>query len=213
MSDTVLLAGASGLVGGHLARHLASTERRLLLPLRRTRADLLALPGAEALSWPLPAKLPRIQLALCALGTTLAAAGSAAAFRAVDFDAALALAQAARKAGCQRFGLVSALGADAGSRVLYKRVKGELEQAVEALGFDQLVIVQPSLLLGDRNALAQANRPAEALAQRLAPVYAPLTPSRWRPVPAQLVAKGLLDALATRGAGTQRIGNAELLRA
>lgn len=208
--NTVLLAGASGLVGGALARQLADPRRRLLLPLRRSEARLLALPGAEPLPWPLPALLPALDLGLCALGTTIATAGSEAAFRAVDFDAVLAVARAARAAGATRFGLVSALGADAGSRVFYNRVKGEAEAAVAALGFQRLVIVQPSLLLGDRASLGQAHRPGEALAQRASRWLAPLTPARWRPVPAERVAAGLLAALAAPGPAVQRLDNAEL---
>jgi uncharacterized protein YbjT (DUF2867 family) len=209
----VLLAGASGLVGGHLARQLAQPERPLLMPLRSPQSRLLALAGAQALPWPLPAKLPAIDLALCALGTTMAAAGSREAFRAVDFDAVLQFAQAARAAGATRFGLISALGADARSPVFYNRVKGEAEAAVAALGFKQLVIAQPSLLLGERAALGQQPRAGEGLAQRLSPLLAPWTPKRWRPVAAEAVASSLLRGLNTLGPGIHRLGNTELLKA
>lgn len=209
-ADTVLLAGASGLVGGQVARGLAMPGRRLLMPLRRPQARLLALTGAEPLPWPLSEPLPRLDLAISALGTTLASAGSREAFRAVDFDAVLTVARAARQAGATRFGLVSALGADPRSAVFYNRVKGEAELALERLGFEQLVIVQPSLLLGNREALGQRHRPGEAIAQRLAPWLAPLTPARYRPVAAEQVAAGLLQALATRGPGLHRIDNTQL---
>ncbi len=212
-ADRVLLAGASGLVGGHLARQLAGPQRQLLLPLRRPHARLLALPGAQALSWPLPASLPPVDLAISALGTTIAAAGSQAAFRAIDHDAVLALAQAALHAGARRFGLVSALGADPRSAVFYNRVKGELEHALARLGFEQLVIAQPSLLLGERETLGQAPRRGEAIAQRLAPWLAPLTPARWRPIAAEQVARGLLQGLATLGPGLHRLDNAQLTAA
>src|SRR5690606_8438631 len=88
-----------------------------------------------------------------ALGTTIKAAGSQAAFRRVDFDAVVNTARAARAAGATRLAVVSALGADARSRVFYNRVKGEMQQAVQALGYDAVVIAQPSLLVGDRTAL------------------------------------------------------------
>jgi len=61
--------------------------------------------------------------------------GSQAAFRAVDFDANLAVARAALVAGARRCGLVSAMGADVKSRVFYNRVKGELEEALAQLPF------------------------------------------------------------------------------
>ena len=89
-----------------------------------------------------------------------------AAFRAVDFDAVVATARAARAAGATRLALVSALGADAASRVFYNRVKGETEAAVAGLGYASVAIARPSLLLGDREALGQPARPMEALAMR-----------------------------------------------
>ncbi len=182
------------------------------MPLRRPNASLSALPGAQPLPWPWPDPLPPLDVAVCALGTTLAAAGSREAFRAVDFDAVLAVARSARAAGASRFGLVSALGADARSGVFYNRIKGEAEAAVEALGFKHLVIAQPSLLLGDRDALGQARRPGEHWAQRLAPWIGPAVPLRWRPIPASTVAHALWLALSSAPPGVTRVSSAALAR-
>src|SRR5581483_6669242 len=74
--------------------------------------------------------LPPVDEVYLALGTTIKVAGSQAAFRAVDYDANLAVARAALAAGARRCGLVSAMGADAKSKVFYNRVKGELEEAL-----------------------------------------------------------------------------------
>jgi uncharacterized protein YbjT (DUF2867 family) len=81
----------------------------------------------------------------------MAKAGSRDAFRRVDYDYALRIAQLALAGGANHFLLVSALGADATSRIFYNRVKGELEQAVGRLGYRSLTIVRPSLLLGERH--------------------------------------------------------------
>ena len=62
-----------------------------------------------------------------ALGTTIKVAGSEAAFRQVDLDFVVNTARSARAAGATRLAVVSALGADAKSRVLYNRVKGEMQ--------------------------------------------------------------------------------------
>src|SRR5690606_17391283 len=93
--------------------------------------------------------LPPLDEAYLALGTTIKVAGSQEAFRAVDYEANLAVARAARAAGARRLGLVSAMGADARSSIFYNRVKGELEDALTALGFSTLVIARPSFLAGD----------------------------------------------------------------
>ncbi len=200
----VAIAGANGLVGRALATRLSADARcrELWLVLRRPVPELESLPKA--------ARVPCE--ALCALGTTIGAAGSQAAFRTVDHDAVVAFARAAQAAGARRFGVVSALGADAGSRVFYNRVKGEMEQALRALGFQTLVIARPSLLAGDREALGQPPRFGERLALRLtAPVRA-LLPARVRPIAADDVAAGLLAALHTRPAGAHVVESAELAR-
>ncbi|QWK98264.1 nucleoside-diphosphate sugar epimerase, partial [Plesiomonas shigelloides] len=82
----------------------------------------------------LPA-LPSANEVYLALGTTIKDAGSKDAFRAVDFDANLDVAIAARKVGLDRIGIVGAMGANPNSVVFYSRVKGELELAVENLSF------------------------------------------------------------------------------
>lgn len=211
---SLLLAGSTGLVGrALLAQALAGPNLQAVhLLLRRAGAA----PAADARVRPqvvdfaaLPA-LPAADAALCALGTTIKVAGSQAAFRAVDHDAVLAFARAARDAGVTRFGLVSALGADARSRVFYNRVKGEAEDAVRALGFATLVIARPSLLLGDRQALGQPPRRGERLGQHLAAPLAPLLPAAWRPIGADAVARALLRALAGAGAGVQVLESARL---
>ena len=209
----VAIAGASGLVGRALARRCSAAAdcTALWLLLRRPVPELEALPKARSLPWP-ATTLPALDTACCALGTTIAAAGSQAAFRAVDHDAVVAFARTAQAAGARRFGVVSALGADAGSRVFYNRVKGEMEQSLRALGFETLVVARPSLLAGDRDALGQPSRFGERLALRLtAPVRA-LLPARVRPIAADDVAAGLLAALRERPPGVHVVESAELAR-
>jgi uncharacterized protein YbjT (DUF2867 family) len=154
--------------------------------------------------------LPRAQEAYCALGTTIRAAGSQAAFRAVDFDAVLAFARAARAAGVSRFALVSALGADPGSPTFYNRVKGEAEAELRAVGFAYLVIARPSLLVGDRGALGQPARPGEAIAVALTKPVARWIPRAWRPIGAARVARSMLRALGEGGPGVRVLSSAEM---
>ncbi len=159
----------------------------------------------------LPA-LPKAQWAFCCLGTTIRQAGSQQAFAAVDRDAVLAFATAARAAGVSRFAVVSALGASEKSATFYNRIKGEMEAAVAALGFEVVIIVRPSLLVGDRAALGQPPRVAERLALWATAPIAPLLPARWRPVPASAVARAMLAAVQEGNAGIHIIESAELQR-
>jgi len=106
----------------------------------------------------------------CCLGTTIRKAGSREVFYRVDHDYPVAAARLAGARGAKRFLLVTALGADAGSRVFYNRVKGEVERDVSAVPFEGVAILRPSLILGPR----AERRTAEHLFQRLAPLAAPL---------------------------------------
>jgi uncharacterized protein YbjT (DUF2867 family) len=218
-TSRVLLAGASGLVGRALTQHAlgegAAAQLHLLV------RSPLSLPGSDARVQQhvvrysaLPA-LPAADWALCALGTTIKQVESQEAFRAVDMDAVLAFAQAALAAGVRRFGVVSALGADASSRVFYNRVKGEMEAAVAALPFERVVIAQPSLLAGDRDALGQPRRTAERLTLLVTGgALARLLPASVRPIQAVTVARALWRAMADEslGAGVHRLRSGALQR-
>ena len=151
----------------------------------------------------LDAKVPPADDMFIALGTTISVAGSQAAFRAVDLDAVLALARAARAAGVRRLGVVSAMGADAKSQVFYNRVKGEMELAVSALGFDTVVIARPSLLDGERDALGQPTRRGEQLALKVMRLLKPLIPRNYRAISDALVAKALVEAVQAGRPGVQ----------
>src|SRR5262249_5005710 len=120
--------------------------------------------------------LPHVDEVFLALGTTIKVAGSQEAFRAVDFDANLAVARAALAAGARRAGLVSAMGANARSGIFYSRVKGELEEALAALRFEGLVIARPSVLAGDRGSLGQPERRGEKISIAISRALRPLIP-------------------------------------
>lgn len=115
-------------------------------------------------------------VAFCCLGTTLKRAGAAEAFRAVDHGAVLAFAWAVQCGGVRSFFTVSALGADAGSRVFYNRVKGETEEALRVLGFARLAIFRPGLLRGPRAEF----RLGEKIGAVVLGAVGPLLRGRWR---------------------------------
>lgn len=205
------VAGATGLIGRELLPMLLASQRyaQVQVLVRRPVADLpqdtrLAVQVVDVQSLP---ALPPLDDVFIALGTTIKVAGSQAAFRAVDFDAVVATAQAARAAGASRLGVVSALGANPSSGVFYNRVKGEMEAAVTALGFESVVIVQPSLLVGDRARLGQPERPGEVWGARLL---------RWlprsvRPIAARTVAEALVREVAKGEPGVRRLRSGELV--
>ena len=153
------------------------------------------------------AALPDATDAIACLGTTIKKAGSEAAFRAVDHDAVLAFAKAARAKGVRRFQVVTALGADARSMMFYNRVKGEVEEALRAVGFESLAIVRPSLLLGERTERRTAERIGTALADTFAPL---LKPFASRPIHARTVAQALIVIAHDPPAGARVYESGEL---
>jgi uncharacterized protein YbjT (DUF2867 family) len=120
---------------------------------RRTAGDVpdgarIHLAPAEA--WPELVGGLAPEAAVSALGTTMRQARSEAGFARVDRDMVLAFATAARAGGASRFVTVSSVGADPRSRNFYLRLKGEVEEALRALGFPRLDIYRPGLLRGPR---------------------------------------------------------------
>lgn len=209
--QTALLAGASGLVGGHLLDLLlegtdptpvVSLGRR---PLPRTHPALTQLTVDFARLGEAP--IPSAGRAFCCLGTTIKRAGSREAFRAVDHDAVMAFATAAKAAGVRHFLVVTALGADPNAAVFYNRVKGEVERSLRAVGFDALTIAQPSLLLGDREESRPAEHAAVVMSRALGPLLGWL-PSR--PIEARTVARALQRLAASGATGVRVAKNAEL---
>ncbi len=94
----------------------------------------------------------------CCLGTTIRRAGSRAAFRQVDHDYVIALAQWVCANQQPRLHLISANGANPQSGAFYMRVKGELEASLKSMGLVSLVIYHPSLLHGERHEFRPAER-------------------------------------------------------
>ena len=206
---TALLAGATGLIGREVARHWTGPGPLHLLVRRDTRA-LQPLHRVHVVDFGALPPLPQAERAFCCLGTTIKAAGSQEAFRAVDHSAVLAFARAAQRAGVRHFAVVSALGASAQSRSFYNRVKGEMEAELATLGFASLVIARPSLLAGDRASLAQPTRLGERLALMLTAPLAPFIPKTWRPIEAAVVARAMLRALDKPTPGLRVLESAQL---
>ena len=201
----VIIAGATGLVGALAAdRLLAATEHEIHALVRRPTGRDHPRWREEVASpehWPRLVAELRPDAAVSALGTTMRAAGSREAFRAVDYDLLLAVARAAREAGARRMTAISSVGAAAGARSFYLAVKGEAEDALRALGFDRLDLLRPGLLLGERRG---EPRPGERLAIALSPLTDRLLRgffARYRSIPARLVARAVPTCLSRPAPG------------
>ena len=169
---TLLLAGGTGLVGRSLLELAKSRQIPITTVGRRITGDVENELVVDFAAMP---TLPSSDIAICTLGTTMADAGSQSAFKAVDFDAVMAFARAAKQSGVRHFLVVTAVGADIGSRAFYSRIKGAVEIELTTIGFDRLDIVRPGLLLGKR----QSRRLIEQVLQGLSPAIALITRGPW----------------------------------
>jgi uncharacterized protein YbjT (DUF2867 family) len=131
----------------------------------------------------------------CCLGTTIAKAGSQQAFRRVDLDYVVNAATFAKQRGARHFLMVTAVGAAAGSRVFYSRVKGEAEETVAKLGIESVSIFRPSLILGQRDESRLKERMAKSVAAAISfGMVGSL--SKYRPIEAATVARAMLAVAA-----------------
>lgn len=204
------MIGATGLVGSSAMRALRAAGWTVEALLRRPGG--MAGPGvrehvAPPAEWPALVAALRPDAAVSALGTTFRQAGSEAAFRSVDLDMVTAFAAAAAEAGARRMVTVSSVGADPGSANFYLRTKGEMESALEELGFERLDILRPGLLLGPRGG---DRRIGERIAIALSPVsnlFLRGKLDRFAAIEADVVAAAVAGALRQAGRGIRRHEN------
>lgn len=213
MTQRVLLAGSTGLVGG-LVRTRLDTRRDIdLVSLIRQGSSapgepvdyeqLCATPGA-LLSSLAPDGL---DVAISCLGTTIRTAGSEPAMFRIDHDYVLAVAQGARALGARQFILVSSVGA--GGPGFYLKTKGAIEEAVVHLGFARVDLIRPGVLIGHR----AESRPLETISQT---VLTALTPAmvgplgRYAAIRAETVADAIVALIGRDGTGRFVHENAEL---
>lgn len=192
MNKVALIAGSSGLTGGFLLRILleAPEYREVIAYVRKPTGIEHPKLREVVMDWEkLDAPVPADDV-FCCLGTTIKKAGSQEAFRRVDYEYPLHLAELQLQGGSQQFLLVSAIGADASSSIFYSRVKGELEDALKKLGYKSLHIFQPSFIAGPRKEKRVGERIGLAIFSFISPLFiGPL--KKYAPIPAEHIARAM----------------------
>lgn len=206
----ILVVGATGLVGRHVVRLLGDRDgvSEVVALVRR------APPARESVKLSYRVvdfdRLEHlddafaVKAVICALGTTARATPDPAEYRRIEVEIPLDVARRARAAGATRFGLVSSVGANPRSRTTYLRQKGELEQALEAMGWTRLIIARPSTLQGHRREFR--------FAEQLGIWFGALLPARYKPVRADRVAAELVAAVLRGGRAVEVLDNVTLRR-
>jgi uncharacterized protein YbjT (DUF2867 family) len=208
---TAIIIGATGLVGNQLFELLnANPDFDRIQIISRSIPKNLSVKSDHIHmnngNYTIPEK---VDMAFCCLGTTMKKAGSKEAFRAVDLHMVISFAKKVKEAGVKRLAVVSSIGANPNSSNFYLKTKGQAEEELKKLGFERLVIVRPSLLLGNR----KENRFGEDIGKVMYSIFrfifaGPLR--KYRGIDAIEVAKAMI-ALAGKGEGSLTVESSSLI--
>ena len=189
---TALIVGSSGLVGSYLLRFLLENKYYQQVKILVRKPVDLHHPSLVQVIFnfenPDYSQIIADDI-YCCLGTTIKKAGSQSAFRRVDFEYPLDIANSAIKNGAKNFAIVTAMGSNPKSRIFYNRVKGEVEQELEKLPFEKLLILRPSLLLGPRN----ESRMGETIGKVVMTAFSLLLPNKIKAIHASQVARCMIE--------------------
>jgi uncharacterized protein YbjT (DUF2867 family) len=196
MAKSALLVGATGLVGGFVLEQLLNDNdfnevivlTRKSLGKNNAKLKEIIVDFNKLEDYKNDIKADAV---FCCLGTTIKTAGSQEAFKKVDYEYPLRIAEIAKQNGTSTYLIVSALGSSKSSIIFYNRVKGEVEADIAKLNFDAFHILQPSLIIGER----KETRTGEGIAQTLSPLYnalmiGPL--NKYKSIDAEQIAKAMV---------------------
>lgn len=235
LTSSALVLGASGSVGAALMRELVARGgfARIVTFTRRAQPEFLELAriaNVELQEVLVPDMSPDTLAAATAtalstftgdvVGLSVLGIGAGTAkltiqqHRAIDVELNAAFARALAQSGRARhFALMSAVGADAqaaesgsgaagGAR--YNRVKGEAEAAVRASGVPVVSIFRPAMIIGSQH--------TPWLLEKLLPVFTVFTPSRFRSITVQQIARAMVATSRAVPSSSAVYHYAEMLR-
>lgn len=198
-----LVVGATGLIGGELLQLLiAGDEYEKVIVLAR-RPDAIAVQSDKLSVLTFESAFDNglenaieIDDFYCALGTTQKKSGKDG-LRYVDKELVIDSARIAKDKGAKTASIVSAIGVSADSPFFYNRIKGEMEQGIEALSFDNTIFWQPSVLIGARDEF----RIGEEIAARLLafPIF-----GNYQALPGKQIARAMIAATPNAESGVVR---------
>ena len=196
MKLTANVIGATGLVGKQLVRLLLEDDAfekvRIFVRhdscIQHPKLEQQIVDFSNEKTW---SKHLNGDVLFSALGTTLKQAGSKEKEYEVDYTFNLHFAQKAKENGIKNYILVSSVGANPSSKVFYARMKGELDNAVAKLEFENLAILRPSSLVGNRN----EKRLAEIISIPVVSFLTKFILKKYRPIKDRIVAKAMINVV------------------
>jgi uncharacterized protein YbjT (DUF2867 family) len=199
------IAGSTGLIGGHLLDELLNDSYfdtvRILIrkPVDITHAKLEKKIVDFNDSDSLLVALSNSDVIFCSVGTTQKKVkGDKEAYRKIDFDIPVKLARFSKMVGCEKFILVSSVGANSKSDNFYIKLKGEVEDVIKTMGLKSLHIMRPSFLLGERKEF----RIGEVIGKPLMQIFSFAIPKKYKAISAKDVAKAMVAIAKAKNEGT-----------
>jgi uncharacterized protein YbjT (DUF2867 family) len=156
LTQKVLVAGATGLVGGALLEILTKeiTVQEIIVlgrsepALKSSKIKFVSTDFANPDQ--IESHFEAVHTVFCCIGTIIKTAGSQEAFRKVDFGIPETLAKLAAQYQVKSLVVISSIGADASSSNFYLRTKGEMENCVSSYKISKTAFLRPSLIKGPR---------------------------------------------------------------
>tara|TARA_B100000767_G_scaffold8843_1_gene8685 strand:+ start:320 stop:961 length:642 start_codon:yes stop_codon:yes gene_type:complete len=193
---TFIIAGASGLVGTNILKQLCAQKKKVIALSRRPLANLPSHASELIIDFDRLIKdgmLPKCDHVFICLGTTIKIAGSQEQFRQVDFEYCLGVAKKASASGAKTISLISSIGADSSSKNFYLKTKGELEEAIQKLGFTSVNIFRPSFLIGNGGRPRTMLENAVMKIAKIMDVFFIGSARKYRSVDVELLAKTMIS--------------------
>jgi len=207
---SAMILGASGLIGCEVLSLCLGSDHydRVIAPVRRPLNINHEKLSEMVIDFDMPPweTLFPVDHVYCCLGTTIKKAGSQENFMKVDHDYPLAFGGAAKKWNASVFSIVTAAGSNADSKIFYNRVKGELENNLNALKLNSTLVFQPSLLLGSRKEF----RRGEKIGIGIAKLTGWMTPLAYRAIKSKAVAISMVNKTLESRIGFHLISNKKM---
>ena len=157
----ILLIGASGLVGGLIAK-FCEEKKYHQVQINRTslcnKSDLIEEIVTNFNDHEYLEDIPSTDHVCVASGTRLSLSQliyirkkDRELFRNIDLKIPVEIAKNAFLKGAKEISIISAVGANENSTNYYLKTKGMLEKEIKNIGFDKITFVRPGHLLGKRN--------------------------------------------------------------
>lgn len=188
-----VILGATGLTGGHLLNQLLEdNDFRKVVVLTRSNLELkhpkLEEHLVDLLNMEEQAKLFKADVVFCCVGTTRAKTPDKDLYRRIDYGIPVEAARLAKQQNVNKYIVISAIGANPKSNAFYNRLKGEMERDVLTENIEETYLLQPSLIVGDRN----EKRFGEDSAKVIMRIFDFLIPKKQKMIQAATIAKAMV---------------------